>query len=141
MPWQRLSAYSNICRKSKELILIQEVGLCFIANIRHDCHTCQDGHFGLFARMPETKKKHHITKPGYYGNPSIGIACQVCPCAQVQGGYSTECYLEADFQVRCNCPYGYEGRRCEQCSPGYARQQDNQCVQVSEETCPPGEIF
>ena len=76
--------------------------------------------------------------PGYYGNPSVGISCQVCPCAQVQGGYSAECFLEVDFQVRCRCPYGYEGRRCEQCSPGYTRQRDNQCVQVVDETCPPG---
>ena len=76
--------------------------------------------------------------PGYYGSPSTGVPCQICPCSQVQGGYITECYLEADFQVTCSCPRGYQGRRCEQCSPGYTRQRDNQCLQVTEVTCPPG---
>ena len=101
------------------------------------CQDCAPG----FGRDPDNRcvsVSQESCPPGYYGNPSVGIECQVCPCAQVQAGYIAECYLETDFQVRCRCPYGYEGRRCEQCSPGFMRQQDNQCVPAVAETCPSG---
>jgi len=31
----------------------------------------------------------------------------------------TTCRLDTDGEQTCNCPVGYQGRRCEQCSSGY----------------------
>lgn len=34
--------------------------------------------------------------------------------------FGRECYLDFDKEVTCRCPMGYEGRRCDQCAPGYS---------------------
>lgn len=34
--------------------------------------------------------------------------------------FARTCKLDFDGEVTCDCPIGYEGRRCEQCSAGYA---------------------
>eukprot|EP00094_Tigriopus_californicus_P007836 TCALIF_07546-PA protein Name:"Similar to Hspg2 Basement membrane-specific heparan sulfate proteoglycan core protein (Mus musculus)" AED:0.27 eAED:0.27 QI:67/0.56/0.38/1/0.8/0.76/26/0/2378 len=59
--------------------------------------------------------------PGYYGDPSGGMECQVCPCPlqSPSNQFGRECYLDNDREVTCRCPMGYEGRRCDQCAPGY----------------------
>ncbi|XP_065349471.1 basement membrane-specific heparan sulfate proteoglycan core protein isoform X4 [Cloeon dipterum] len=57
---------------------------------------------------------------GYYGDPASGIPCQPCMCpgsSRLFGG--TTCYLDTDGQQTCNCPEGYQGRRCEICTAGY----------------------
>ncbi len=101
------------------------------------CQECAPG-FGRGQNNRCVSVTDETCPPGYYGNPSVGVPCQVCPCSRIPTGYVTECYLEADFQPTCSCPRGYEGRRCETCSPGFVRQRDNQCLQVTEQTCPPG---
>ncbi|XP_059491072.1 basement membrane-specific heparan sulfate proteoglycan core protein isoform X8 [Neocloeon triangulifer] len=59
--------------------------------------------------------------PGYYGDPSNGIACQPCMCPGPSGqlGFTSTCRLDSDGQQTCNCPEGYQGRRCETCAAGY----------------------
>lgn len=54
---------------------------------------------------------------GYYGNALAGTAhdCQVCPCPD-QGA----CYQLNEETVIClECPKGYAGARCDQCSDGF----------------------
>lgn len=60
-------------------------------------------------------------RPGTYGNPSRGIACQPCPCPLTTSGnnFARTCYLGPDNDVVCNCERGYVGRRCEQCDQGF----------------------
>lgn len=33
--------------------------------------------------------------------------------------FARTCHLDTDGQVTCDCPQGYEGRRCEKCASGY----------------------
>ncbi|XP_024936745.1 basement membrane-specific heparan sulfate proteoglycan core protein [Cephus cinctus] len=59
--------------------------------------------------------------PGYYGDPSRNIACEVCPCplTNPSNQFARTCHLGSDGQPTCDCPTGYIGRRCEQCAIGY----------------------
>ncbi|XP_076378245.1 terribly reduced optic lobes isoform X1 [Megalopta genalis] len=59
--------------------------------------------------------------PGYYGDPSRNIPCQVCPCplTNPSNQFARTCHLGSDGQPTCDCPAGYVGRRCEQCDQGY----------------------
>ncbi|XP_013408769.1 laminin subunit alpha isoform X2 [Lingula anatina] len=60
---------------------------------------------------------------GYYGDPRIG-ECQICPCPlpQTSNNFATSCGpdpLGVTGQIICECRQGYEGTRCERCSPGF----------------------
>ncbi|XP_019884797.1 basement membrane-specific heparan sulfate proteoglycan core protein isoform X13 [Camponotus floridanus] len=59
--------------------------------------------------------------PGYYGDPSRNIPCQICPCplTNPSNQFARTCHLGSDGQPTCDCPAGYVGRRCEQCATGY----------------------
>ncbi|XP_038076283.1 basement membrane-specific heparan sulfate proteoglycan core protein-like isoform X2 [Patiria miniata] len=60
---------------------------------------------------------------GYYGDPLSAIPCLPCPCPLTvdPNQFSPTCYLDNDGLVTCNaCPQGYDGRRCETCSPQYS---------------------
>ncbi|XP_075211994.1 terribly reduced optic lobes isoform X4 [Lycorma delicatula] len=61
-------------------------------------------------------------RPGYYGDPSRNIPCEVCPCPHTtpSNQFGRTCILDTDGQVTCNCPEGYTGRRCETCDQGYS---------------------
>merc|ERR1712150_203819 len=105
-----------------------------IANFVEQC-LCPKGYTGLscedcapgYIRKPDGEWKgkcvlQEISCPtGYYGNPTRGIECQICPCPNSANSnqFPSECYLDIDDQVTCRCPQGYEGRRCESCSQGY----------------------
>lgn len=60
-------------------------------------------------------------RPGTYGDPNRGIACQPCPCPLTNPGnnFARTCYLGPDNDVVCNCDRGYKGRRCEECEEGF----------------------
>ncbi|XP_031778282.1 basement membrane-specific heparan sulfate proteoglycan core protein isoform X4 [Nasonia vitripennis] len=56
---------------------------------------------------------------GFYGDPSRGIPCERCPCPLPNQSDRT-CYLDTDGRnAKCECPPGYEGKRCERCAEGY----------------------
>ncbi|XP_035741558.1 basement membrane-specific heparan sulfate proteoglycan core protein-like isoform X32 [Vespa mandarinia] len=59
--------------------------------------------------------------PGYYGDPSRNIPCQLCPCplTNPSNQFTRTCHLGSDGEPTCDCPAGYVGRRCEQCAIGY----------------------
>lgn len=63
--------------------------------------------------------------PGYYGDPRVGslFPCRPCSCPGGAGsGYqhANECVLDLRTQdVRCLCPPGYDGRRCEFCAENF----------------------
>ncbi|XP_065579048.1 basement membrane-specific heparan sulfate proteoglycan core protein-like isoform X5 [Artemia franciscana] len=89
------------------------------------CENCAPG----FTRAPSgpwlgrcVEDVPAVCPDGSYGDPGRGVPCQPCPCPH-STGISDElrtCYLDTDGQVTCNCPTGYEGRRCQQCGDGYS---------------------
>ncbi|XP_035866682.1 laminin subunit beta-4 isoform X1 [Phyllostomus discolor] len=60
---------------------------------------------------------------GYYGDPSSGQPCRPCPCPDVPLSnryFAHSCYQDPwNSDVICNCPQGYAGKQCEECSPGF----------------------
>ncbi|XP_036926552.1 laminin subunit beta-4 isoform X1 [Sturnira hondurensis] len=60
---------------------------------------------------------------GYYGDPSSGQPCHPCPCPDVPSSnryFAHSCYQNPwNSDVICNCPQGYAGKQCEECSPGF----------------------
>lgn len=52
--------------------------------------------------------------------------------------FGRTCYLGPDDDVVCDCPVGYSGRRCEQCSVGYEGDPTipgNSCRPRAQELC------
>ncbi|XP_053695300.1 basement membrane-specific heparan sulfate proteoglycan core protein isoform X2 [Sabethes cyaneus] len=59
-------------------------------------------------------------RPGYYGDPNKGVACQPCPChIPNDKSKAVTCFLNNYNVVVCNCDKGYIGDRCQLCAPGY----------------------
>ncbi|XP_074655735.1 basement membrane-specific heparan sulfate proteoglycan core protein-like [Tubulanus polymorphus] len=62
-------------------------------------------------------------RDGYYGDATRGSSsdCLKCPCPLTftSNQFGKTCQLAADGDVTCNCPPGYEGRRCQRCAPGF----------------------
>ncbi|KAJ1522549.1 hypothetical protein ONE63_001735 [Megalurothrips usitatus] len=81
--------------------------------------------------MPEERP----CPPGFYKNTSGNGLCERCPCPHTNPSnqFAHTCHLDTDGQVTCDCPQGYEGRRCEKCANGY---QGNPIVPG--DTCRPG---
>lgn len=69
----------------------------------------------MCSREPET------CAIGEYGDPSRGVPCRACPCPLTSppNQFARTCHLDSDGQPTCDCPIGYYGRRCEECSAGY----------------------
>ena len=48
---------------------------------------------------------------------------QECACPGEPGSnssFSSDCVMSVDNSIQCSgCPMGFEGKRCEKCSPGY----------------------
>ncbi|XP_036386703.1 laminin subunit beta-1-like [Megalops cyprinoides] len=69
---------------------------------------------------------------GFYGNPVLGSGdhCRPCPCPGFPGsGHSNAdtCHLEpTSNQIVCHCRQGYQGPRCDRCSPGYFGEPERQ---------------
>ncbi|XP_031342212.1 basement membrane-specific heparan sulfate proteoglycan core protein isoform X8 [Photinus pyralis] len=87
------------------------------------CESCAPG-FSRHKSGPwlgQCYKEVATCQPGTYGDPSNGIPCRPCPCplTDSRNQFGHTCQLESDGQVTCQCPPGYVGRRCEQCSSGY----------------------
>ncbi|CAH0546889.1 unnamed protein product [Brassicogethes aeneus] len=63
---------------------------------------------------------------GYYGNALGGTETDCQPCGCPNGG---ACIQVDEENIMCTeCPAGYAGAKCESCSDGYFRSQNNQCV-------------
>ncbi|KAM8861455.1 laminin subunit beta-1a [Synchiropus picturatus] len=62
---------------------------------------------------------------GYYGDPVLGSGdhCRQCLCPDGPNSlrqFAGSCYRVVESQqVVCNCNPGYQGARCDECSPGY----------------------
>lgn len=50
---------------------------------------------------------------------NISKTCNLTNIYYYSRRFGSTCYLDTDGQPTCNCPAGYVGRRCEQCSYGY----------------------
>lgn len=55
----------------------------------------------------------------------------------IDGGcHNTRCEAGAcDYRGVCQCNHGYDGRKCEECSPGFARQIDSSILLFSCTPC------
>ncbi|XP_044751334.1 basement membrane-specific heparan sulfate proteoglycan core protein isoform X8 [Coccinella septempunctata] len=87
------------------------------------CERCDDG-YERQSNGPWLGQCYKAKKecpPGTYGDPERGIDCQTCPCplTNPSNQFGRTCYLGPDGDAVCDCPIGYSGRRCEQCSAGY----------------------
>ncbi len=58
---------------------------------------------------------------GAYGNPTVGIPCQLCPCplTSTGGQFADDCSVQNNSIVCLNCLVGHTGEQCEVCLPGY----------------------
>ncbi|KAI4497448.1 hypothetical protein M0802_007459 [Mischocyttarus mexicanus] len=87
------------------------------------CENCAPGYLrresGLW--LGQCYRDEPPCAPGYYGDPSRNIPCQLCPCplTNPSNQFTRTCHLGSDGEPTCACPAGYVGRRCEQCATGY----------------------
>ncbi|XP_014607947.1 PREDICTED: basement membrane-specific heparan sulfate proteoglycan core protein isoform X7 [Polistes canadensis] len=87
------------------------------------CESCAPGYLrresGLW--LGQCYRDEAPCAPGYYGDPSRNIPCQLCPCplTNPSNQFTRNCHLGSDGEPTCDCPAGYVGRRCEQCAIGY----------------------
>ncbi|XP_043503640.1 basement membrane-specific heparan sulfate proteoglycan core protein isoform X1 [Polistes fuscatus] len=87
------------------------------------CENCASGYLrresGLW--LGQCYRDEAPCAPGYYGDPSRNIPCQLCPCplTNPSNQFTRNCHLGSDGEPTCDCPAGYVGRRCEQCAIGY----------------------
>ncbi|KAM8799630.1 laminin subunit beta-2-like [Eudromia elegans] len=112
------------------------------------CDRCQPGHWGFPACRPcqcnghaeeceprtgaclrcrdHTDGRHcERCQDGYYGDPVLGSGqqCRPCPCPGFPGTrlyHGSACHADrATGHIVCVCAPGYDGPRCDRCSPGY----------------------
>nr|QBP17600.1 heparan sulfate proteoglycan [Recilia dorsalis] len=81
------------------------------------CDSCDRG-FMHTSRGPwlGTCEQQVDCPPKYYKDHRDN-RCQPCPCPHTDSHqFGTSCSLASDNNITCQCPPGYEGRRCEKCS-------------------------
>ncbi|KAL3282973.1 hypothetical protein HHI36_006131, partial [Cryptolaemus montrouzieri] len=87
------------------------------------CERCDEGYerHNSGPWLGQCYKVSPTCPSGTYGDPGRGIECKVCPCplTNPSNQFGRTCSLAPDGDVICDCPSGYTGRRCEQCSAGY----------------------
>lgn len=62
---------------------------------------------------------------GYYAVAQQGttaVQCIICPCPLRGDGQPSNCKLDVNQEVVClDCRYGYSGRLCDECAPGFEK--------------------
>ncbi|XP_025908402.1 laminin subunit beta-2-like [Nothoprocta perdicaria] len=121
---------------------------CQPGAVGRQCDRCQPGHWGFPACRPcqcnghaeeceprtgsclrcrdHTDGRHcERCQDGYYGDPVLGSGqqCRPCPCPGFPGTrlyHGSACHADRDTgHIVCLCAPGYDGPRCDRCSPGY----------------------
>jgi len=85
--------------------------------------------------------EHILIRVQYHGDSKLFTSLMnVVIDTAVSSSPLTPFRPQAVYVEQCQCPRGYNGLSCQDCAPGFGRDQDNRCVSASDETCPPGVI-